>query len=65
MRARSSSRTSCDTSKRPGASSGVSPADPTAAEGSREQRMNAYRAVRDQLLARIRARFGTPRGGNE
>jgi protein-tyrosine-phosphatase len=32
-------------------------ADPTAVEGSREQRMSAYRAVRDQLLARIRARF--------
>ena len=32
-------------------------ADPTAIEGSREQRMNAYRDVRDQLLQRIRARF--------
>ena len=32
-------------------------ADPTAIEGSREQRLNAYREVRDQLLARIRARF--------
>lgn len=32
-------------------------ADPTAVEGSREQRMSAYREVRDQLLARIRARF--------
>ena len=31
--------------------------DPTDAEGSREQRLDAYRAVRDQLLARIRARF--------
>ena len=40
-------------------------ADPTAAEGSREQRLEAYRAVRDQLLAHIRERFGTPRGGNE
>jgi protein-tyrosine-phosphatase len=40
-------------------------ADPTAIEGSREQQMNAYRDVRDQLLQRIRARF-TPRpGGNE
>jgi protein-tyrosine-phosphatase len=40
-------------------------ADPTAVEGSREQRMDAYRAVRDQLAAHIRARFGPPRGGNE
>src|SRR6516164_9950062 len=32
-------------------------ADPTAIEGSREQRMNAYREVRDQLLKRIRERF--------
>ena len=31
--------------------------DPTDAEGSREQRLDAYRAVRDQLLARIQARF--------
>jgi protein-tyrosine-phosphatase len=40
-------------------------ADPTAIEGSREQRMNAYREVRDQLLQRIRARFVPARGGNE
>jgi protein-tyrosine-phosphatase len=40
-------------------------ADPTAIEGSREQRMNAYREVRDQLLQRIRARFIPTRGGNE
>lgn len=40
-------------------------ADPTAAEGSREQRLDAYRAVRDQILANIRQRF-IPRGpGNE
>ena len=39
--------------------------DPTAAEGSREQRMDAYRQVRDQLTARIRARFGSGRTGNE
>ena len=32
-------------------------ADPTATEGNREQRLDAYRAVRDQLLARIHARF--------
>jgi protein-tyrosine-phosphatase len=31
--------------------------DPTDAEGNREQRLDAYRAVRDQLLARIQARF--------
>jgi protein-tyrosine-phosphatase len=32
-------------------------ADPTATEGHREQRLDAYRAVRDQLAARIKARF--------
>jgi protein-tyrosine-phosphatase len=40
-------------------------ADPTAVEGTREQRLDAYRAVRDQLLARIRARFFPQGGGNE
>ena len=40
-------------------------ADPTAIEGSREQRMNAYRDVRDQLLQRIRTRFFPRRRGNE
>jgi protein-tyrosine-phosphatase len=39
--------------------------DPTGTEGSREQRLNAYREVRDQLLARIRERFGRMGGGNE
>ena len=39
--------------------------DPTGTEGSREQRLNAYREVRDQLTARIRERFGRPTGGNE
>jgi protein-tyrosine-phosphatase len=39
--------------------------DPTATEGNREQRLNAYRALRDQLLAQIRARFGLAGGGNE
>src|SRR6202030_3345214 len=34
--------------------------DPTDAEGSREQRLDAYRAVRDMLLARIKERFGSP-----
>jgi len=39
--------------------------DPTAAEGSREQRLVAYREVRDELMARIRARFGRAGGVNE
>jgi protein-tyrosine-phosphatase len=39
--------------------------DPTVIEGSREQRLNAYREVRDQLMARIHERFGRPGGGNE
>ncbi len=39
--------------------------DPTATEGNREQRLAAYREVRDQLMARIRERFGRPGGGNE
>jgi protein-tyrosine-phosphatase len=39
--------------------------DPTATDGSREQRLNAYREVRDQLLAQIRERFGAKGGGNE
>jgi protein-tyrosine-phosphatase len=40
-------------------------ADPTDAEGSREQRLGAYREVRDQLLNRIRERFAGQRAGNE
>ena len=40
-------------------------ADPTAIEGSREQRLGAYREVRDQLSERIKARFGWQPGGNE
>jgi protein-tyrosine-phosphatase len=40
-------------------------ADPSAAEGSREQRLDAYREVRDQLLARIRQRFVARSTGNE
>ena len=40
-------------------------ADPTIAEGNREQRLDAYRDVRDQLMRRIRQRFGTPAAGNE
>ena len=39
--------------------------DPTAAEGSREQRLVAYREVRDELMTRIRARFGRAGGVNE
>ncbi len=38
-------------------------ADPADTTGNREQRLDAYRSMRDQLLARIMARFGpTPRG---
>lgn len=36
--------------------------DPTATEGSRDQRLAAYREVRDQLMARIRARFSQGSG---
>jgi protein-tyrosine-phosphatase len=32
--------------------------DPVGIEGNRAQRLEAYRAVRDQLIQRIRARFG-------
>src|SRR6202167_5160532 len=39
--------------------------DATAIEGSREQRLDAYRQVRDHLMARIRQRFAGPRTGNE
>jgi protein-tyrosine-phosphatase len=40
-------------------------ADPTAIEGTRAQRLDAYRDVRDQLEQKIRGRFGTRAGGNE
>ncbi len=41
-------------------------ADPTATEGTREQRMDAYREVRDQLSRRIRERFASAEApGNE
>jgi protein-tyrosine-phosphatase len=40
-------------------------ADPSAVEGSREQRLEAYRDVRDQILARIRQRFVARGTGNE
>jgi protein-tyrosine-phosphatase len=39
--------------------------DPTGIEGSREQRLEAYREVRDELMARIRARFGGGGSVNE
>ena len=38
-------------------------ADPTVIEGNREQRLDAYRAVRDQLTARIAARFSHSQHG--
>src|ERR1700739_2140365 len=40
-------------------------ADPSAAEGSRAQRLDAYREVRDQLEKHIRDRFLTRSSGNE
>jgi protein-tyrosine-phosphatase len=39
--------------------------DPAVADGNREQRLEGYRAVRDQLMARIKARFDWRQGGNE
>jgi protein-tyrosine-phosphatase len=39
--------------------------DPTAIEGTREQRLSAYHEVRDQLTERIKTRFGWHAGGNE
>jgi protein-tyrosine-phosphatase len=39
--------------------------DPSAIEGTREQRLAAYREVRDQLAERIKSRFGWRPGGNE
>jgi protein-tyrosine-phosphatase len=38
--------------------------DPTAVEGTREQRLDAYRAVRDQLMRRIAARFSVNRASD-
>jgi protein-tyrosine-phosphatase len=40
-------------------------ADPSVIEGSREQRMHAYRELREQLSRRILDRFGAVRRGNE
>ena len=39
--------------------------DPTAIEGTREQRLDAYREVRDQLMRRIKQRFQQQQSGNE
>jgi protein-tyrosine-phosphatase len=39
--------------------------DPSAVEGTREQRLAAHREVRDQLTERIKSRFGWQAGGNE
>lgn len=39
--------------------------DPVGIEGSREQQLEAYRAVRDGLMQRIRKRFGAGAPGNE
>ena len=39
--------------------------DPTLVEGSREQRLAAYRAVRDALVQKIRERFVTRASINE
>jgi protein-tyrosine-phosphatase len=39
--------------------------DPTGVEGSREQRLDAYRAMRDMLMRRIKERFAAPPRGNE
>jgi protein-tyrosine-phosphatase len=39
--------------------------DPTAVEGNREQRLAAYRQVRDLLAERIKNRFGRQWPGNE
>lgn len=36
--------------------------DPSVVEGSREMRLDAYRRARDLILARLKARFGTPAG---
>jgi protein-tyrosine-phosphatase len=38
--------------------------DPSVIEGSREQRLQAYRDLREQLSQRILERFGRPRGSS-
>jgi protein-tyrosine-phosphatase len=40
-------------------------ANPADVEGTREQKLDAYRAVRDQLLERLRQRFSRKGPGNE
>jgi len=40
-------------------------ADPADVEGTREQRLAAYREVRDQLLRRLQERFSRPASANE
>jgi protein-tyrosine-phosphatase len=40
-------------------------ADPSVIEGSREQRMHAYRELREQLTNRILNRFGTAHSHND
>jgi len=39
--------------------------DPTGTEGSREQRLDSYRELRDHLMTRIKQRFGWRPGVNE
>ena len=39
--------------------------DPTNTAGNREQMLDAYRAVRDQLMMKIKQRFGGAAPGNE
>jgi protein-tyrosine-phosphatase len=39
--------------------------DPTITEGSREQRLNSYREIRDELMRHIRERFAGGPAGNE
>ena len=39
--------------------------DPTDGSGNREQRLDAYRVVRDQLMQRIKERFSAGGTGNE
>jgi protein-tyrosine-phosphatase len=36
--------------------------DPSAVEGSRDARLDAYRQARDLILTRLKARFGNPSG---
>jgi len=39
--------------------------DPVGSEGRRELQLDAYRATRDELMQKIRARFGRPPAANE